>query len=66
MPENINKAYVKRQIAIAMSTGNEDIKKDALYRAGTQMEVIPCDGNANLTPQQQQTVIAKAAKLLGE
>lgn len=64
MPENIDKAYVKRQVKIALSTDNEDIKNDALYRAGTQMEILPCDGSANLTPEQQRTVINAADKLL--
>ena len=61
----INKAYVQRYITQAESTDNEDLKNNALYRAGTQMEVIPCDGNANLTPEQQQTVLKAADKLLG-
>lgn len=65
MPEDINKAYVERQVNIALSTDNEDIKNNALYRAGTQMEVIECNGNANLTPEQQQTVLDAADKLLG-
>ncbi|MEH2404145.1 hypothetical protein [Nostoc sp.] len=41
------------------------MKNNALYRAGTQMEVIDCDGNDKLTPQQQQTVLDAAHKLLG-
>jgi hypothetical protein len=65
MPDpNANKAYVERYIAIAESTGNDNIKNDALYRAGTQMEVIPCNGNANLTDEQQQTILEAAKELL--
>ena len=61
----INKAYVQRYVDVANSTDNEDLKNNALYRAGTQMEVIECNGNHNLTPEQQQTVIDAADKLLG-
>ena len=61
----INKAYVQRYVDLANSTDNEDLKNNALYRAGTQMEVIECNGNHNLTPEQQQTVIDAADKLLG-
>jgi|GEM_PF-4723156 len=39
MPENIDKDYVQRQVDRANSTDNESVKNDALYRAGTQMEV---------------------------
>ena len=66
MSEEINKSYVEKYIAQANSTDNEDLKNNCLYRAGTQMEVIPCDGNANLTPTQQQTVLDAADKLLGD
>ena len=65
MPEDINKAYVSRYIAQAQETDNEDLKNNALYRAGTQMEVIDCNGNDQLTPKQQQTVLDAAEKLLG-
>jgi hypothetical protein len=66
MAEDINKAYVQRYVEQAQSTDNEDLKLDALYRAGTQMEVINCDGNSNLTPEQQQTVLDAAKELLGD
>jgi hypothetical protein len=62
----INKSYVERYISVANSTDNEDLKNDALYRAGTQMEVIPCNGDANLSPAQQQTVLDAANQLLGD
>ncbi|MBW4451066.1 MAG: hypothetical protein KME38_30715 [Spirirestis rafaelensis WJT71-NPBG6] len=62
----INKSYVERYINVAESTDNEDLKNDALYRAGTQMEVIPCTGDSNLTPELQQTVLNAAAELLGD
>lgn len=65
MTEDINKAYVQRYVDQANSTDNEDLKNDALYRAGTQMEVIPCTGDSNLTPEQQQTVLDAAKELLG-
>jgi hypothetical protein len=65
MTEDIDKAYVKRYISQAQSTNNEDFKNNALYRAGTQMEVIECNGNHRLTPEQQKTVLDAAEKLLG-
>ncbi|MBN3907672.1 MAG: hypothetical protein HWQ35_14260 [Nostoc sp. NMS1] len=65
MTEDINKSYVKRYVEQANSTDNEAVKNNCLYRAGTQMEVIDCDGNDKLTPEQQQTVLDAANKLLG-
>ncbi len=62
----IDKKYVEKYIAQATSTNNEDIKNDCLYRAGTQMEVIPCNGNSNLTQEQQQEVLDAANNLLGK
>lgn len=60
-----NKAYVERYIKQAKATDSEDLKNNALYRAGTQMEVIPCSADMNLTPEQQQIVLDAADKLLG-
>ena len=60
----IDKGYVQRYIDVANSADNEDLKNNALYRAGTQMEVIECNGDHNLTPEQQQTVLDAADKLL--
>ncbi|WP_335167387.1 hypothetical protein [Nostoc sp.] len=65
MTEDINKSYVQRYVDKAKSTDNEDLQNNALYRAGTQMEVIPCDGNDKLTPEQRQKVLDAADKLLG-
>jgi hypothetical protein len=64
MPEDIDKAYVQKYISQAQSTSDENLRNNALYRAGTQMEVIKCDGNTHLTPEQQQTVWVAAEKLL--
>jgi len=66
MTEDINKVYVSRYISQAKATDNEDLKNNALYRAGTQMEVIECNGNDRLTSEQQQTVLDAAKKLLGD
>jgi hypothetical protein len=66
MPEDVNKAYVSRYIGQAQATDNENLKNNALYRAGTQMEVIDCNGNDQLTPEQQQTVLDAAKKLLDD
>lgn len=65
MTEDINKSYVQRYVDKARSTDNENLQNNALYRAGTQMEVIHCDGNDKLTALQRQTVLDAADKLLG-
>lgn len=65
MTEHINKSYVQRYIKQAGNTDNPKIENDCLYRAGTHMEVIDCNGNADLTPEQKQTVLDAAAELLG-
>lgn len=65
MTEDINKSYVQHYVAKATATDNEDLKNNYLYRAGTQMEVIESDGNDQLSPEQQQTVLNAASKLLG-
>lgn len=62
---DVNKDYVKKYLSQAETTNDEQIKNNALYRAGTQMEVIDCNGNDNLTPKQQQIVINAANELLG-
>jgi len=61
----IDKPYVERYLKQATSTDNEDLKNNALYRVGTQMEIIECDGVMNLSSDQQKTVIDAAKKLLG-
>ena len=67
MPDkDANKAYVERQISIAKNATTEEAENNALYRAGTQMEALPCNGNANLTAEQQNTVYEAADWLLGE
>ena len=67
MPDkDANKAYVQRQIDIAKNTSSDDVEKDALYRAGTALEILPCNGNSDLTLEQQKTVYEAADWLLGE
>ncbi|WGV25681.1 hypothetical protein [Halotia branconii] len=66
MPEDVNKSYVQRYINRAETTTSEEERQNCLYRAGTQMEVIPCDGNDHLTPEQKQTVLDAAKELLGD
>ncbi|HYX18370.1 MAG TPA: hypothetical protein VE944_29195 [Nostoc sp.] len=61
---SIDKKYVERYFKQAQNTDSEDLKNNALYRVGTQMEILPCDGNANLSSEQQQNVIDAAKKLL--
>ena len=66
MPDDsVNKDYVQKYVDKSQQTDSEAERNNCLYRAGTQMEVIPCDGNDNLTPQQQQEVLDAANKLLG-
>jgi hypothetical protein len=65
MTEDINKSYVQHYVDRANTTESEAEKNNCLYRAGTQMEVIDCNGNDKLTPEQQQTVLDAASKLLG-
>jgi hypothetical protein len=62
---DVNKAYVKTYIEQAANTDDEAIRNDALYRAGTQLEVIPCDGDTNLTLEKKEAVILAAIELLG-
>ncbi|MEH1862063.1 MAG: hypothetical protein V7L21_29585 [Nostoc sp.] len=65
MTEDINKSYVQRYVNRAKTTDSDAEKNNCLYRAGTHMEVIDCNGNDNLTPEQRQTVLDAADKLLG-
>lgn len=60
----IDKPYVARYLKQAESTDNEDLKNNALYRVGTQMEIIESTGDMNLTPEQQQTIVDAAKELL--
>ena len=59
-----NKDYISKQIEIAKNTDSEAIKNDALYRAGTQMEAIECDGNSNLSDEQQENILGAALRFL--
>lgn len=63
MPD-ISKSYVSRYIARAKTTNSEAERKNCLYRVGTHIEVIPCDGDDDLTTEQQQTVLDAADNLL--
>ena len=66
MPDtDANKTYVERQINIAKNATTDEVENNALYRAGTQMEVLPCDGNANLTAKQQKEVYEAADIMSG-
>lgn len=62
--EFINKNYITKYLERAKATTNEDEKKDALYRVGTHLEVVPCTGNTDLSPLQQQRVIEAAKQAL--
>lgn len=65
MPEDTNKIYIQKYLTQAEATNNPAIRNDSLYRVGTHLEVIPCNGNTNLTPNQQQTVLEAAKQALG-
>lgn len=61
-----NKEYVAKQIHIARTTTSQAIRNDAIYRAGTQMEITPCTGEANLSASDQQQILDAADEFLGE
>jgi hypothetical protein len=65
MSDSVDKNYVEKYVEQAKTTDKEDIRNDCLYRAGTQMEILECNGDNNLSPQQQQEVLDAADKLLG-
>ncbi|QLE41696.1 hypothetical protein FD723_15575 [Nostoc sp. C052] len=65
MTEDINKSYVQRYVDRAKATNSQAEKNNCLYRVGTHMEVIDCNGNDKLTAEQQQTVLDAANRLLG-
>lgn len=52
--------YVERQLKFYSSSNSEEEKDNALYRLGTHLEVIPCNGDANLTPEQRTTILDAA------
>lgn len=49
--------YVEKQLRFYSKATTEAAKDDALYRLGTHLEVIPCDANANLTPEKREIVL---------
>lgn len=50
----------EKQVQHYNNAKSEAEKDDVLYRLGTHLEVIPCDGNANLTQEQRDTVLDAA------
>ncbi len=52
--------YAEKQLQNYENAKSEAAKDDALYRLGTHLEVIPCDGNVNLTPKHRETVLDAA------
>ncbi|WP_017652554.1 hypothetical protein [Fortiea contorta] len=55
--------YVQRQLKNYQQAQSQAGKDNALYRLGTHLEIIECNGNANLTEEQRQTVLDAAAKV---
>ncbi len=66
MTEHIDKNYVSKYLDKAESTDNENIKNDCLYRVGTQLEIIKCDGNTNLSHAEQEAIITTAKVVLND
>ncbi len=52
--------YTEKQVQHYNNAKSEAEKDDVLYRLGTHLEVIPCNGNANLTQEQRDTVLDAA------
>jgi len=52
--------YTEKQLNHYEKANSQAEKDDVLYRLGTHLEVIPCDGNAKLTPEQRDTVLDAA------
>lgn len=61
---DIDKNYVAKYLDKAEATNDEAIKDNCLYRVGTQMEIIECDGKANFTPEERETITNAAKDLL--
>jgi len=53
-------SYTQRQLDNYEKANSEAGKDNALYRLGTHLEVIPCNGNDRLTPEQRETVLDAA------
>jgi ribosome maturation protein Sdo1 len=53
--------YTEKQLQHYENAKTESAKDDALYRIGTHLEiheeVLPCNGNANLTQEQRDAVL---------
>ena len=49
--------YVEKQLEFYEKANSQEGKDNALYRLGTHLEVIPCDANANLTPEKREIVL---------
>lgn len=56
MTQDSNEKYAARY--------SEAIKQDCLYRVGTSLEIILCDGNGDLSQQEQERILLMAEDLL--
>jgi hypothetical protein len=54
--------YVERQLNFYESATSTEAENDALYRLGTHLEVIPCNGNADITSEQREIILDAAQK----
>ena len=59
--------YVEKQLKFYEAASTEEAQDNALYRIGThlELETVPCNGNANLTPDQRSQIL-DAAKCKGD
>jgi hypothetical protein len=49
--------YIERQKQFYKQADSQAAKDNALYRLGTYLEVLPCNGNADLNETQRQIVL---------
>jgi hypothetical protein len=54
--------YIEKQVDFYNNSQSEEAKDNALYRLGTYLEVIECDGNATLTDEKRSTVLDAVQK----
>jgi hypothetical protein len=65
MTQDSNERYAARYLEQAESTDSEAIRKDCLYRVGTSLEIIPSNGDADLSAEEQQRISLIAKDFLG-
>ncbi len=56
--------YVEKQTQALESATSEAHENDVLYRLGTYLEIIPCNGNAEDASQHKQEIVDTANQVL--